>query len=126
MPGTDWLEIAERHSAAIMSRDAPAFETLYHDDLIVWHSYDRGEQGKAENIDHLRMFFGMAREIRYENIRRTGTDKGYVQQHDFHATLADGTELAPRPCALIVELRDGKMYRIDEYIEARKPASEDS
>ncbi|MEC3911893.1 nuclear transport factor 2 family protein [Sphingobium sp. CR2-8] len=120
---TDPLAIAEALSAAITSCDVAAVERLYTDDTVVWHSYDRVEQGRVETLAFLSAFFEKAAEVRYTDVRRVRTEDGYVQQHVIHTTLKTGEAFEPRPVCIVARLRDDKIVRIDEYLEARRPAA---
>lgn len=117
---TDSLQIAEALTTAVAARDIEAVADLYHQDLVVWHSYDNAEQTREENLSSLGAFLLGAKEVRYDEIRRQRTDDGFVQQHILMAELADGPSPAPRPACLVVRVRDGKIHRLDEYIGPRR------
>lgn len=119
----DALDVAEALSEAITDRDVAAVERLYTDETRVWHSYDRQEQDKAETLAFLKAFFEKAARIRYTDIRRVRTDEGYVQQHVIHTTLTTGETFEPRPVCIVARVVDGKVLRIDEYLEARRTST---
>ena len=57
------------------------------------------------------------RDRRYEDVRRTVTPTGFVQQHVLRFTRADGTRQA-LPACLVVTCDDGRITRIDEYLDS--------
>lgn len=119
----DALLVAEALSHAITTKDVAAIEALYTEDTLTWRSYDRQEHGRDNTIQFFGAFFEAAEEIRYTDIRRVRTDEGYVQQHVIHTTLKDGSRFEPRPVCIVAKVVDGKVLRIDEYLEARRQVS---
>lgn len=116
----DALLVAEALSDAITTRDAEAVDRLYTDETLVWHSYDREEQDRPTTLAFLRAFFEKAAEIRYTDVRRVRTEDGYVQQHVIHTTLKDGSRFEPRPVCIVARVENGKVLRVDEYLESRR------
>ncbi|GAW40313.1 SnoaL-like domain protein [Brevundimonas sp. SH203] len=116
----DALLVAEALSHAITTRDVEAVDRLYTDETVVWHSYDRQEQDRQTTLAFLMGFFDKADEIRYTDIRRARTEDGYVQQHVIHTTLKDGTQFEPRPVCIVAKVENGKVLRVDEYLESRR------
>lgn len=116
----DVLSVAEALSDAITSRDLAAVDRLYTDETRVWHSYDRQEQNRSQTLAFLEAFFEKAADIRYTDIRRVRTDEGYVQQHVIHTTLKDGSVFEPRPVCIVAKVENGKVLRVDEYLESRR------
>ncbi len=119
----DALLVAEALSHAITTRDVEAVDRLYADETVVWHSYDREEQDRVTTLAFLRAFFEKAGEIRYTDIRRVRTEEGYVQQHIIHTTLKDGSRFEPRPVCIVAKVENGKVLRVDEYLESRRIAA---
>ena len=54
---------------------------------------------------------------RYCIVRREAFPGGYVQQHVLEAKLPDGTEWR-LPACLIVTVKDGRIARLDEYLDS--------
>lgn len=119
----DALKVAELMSDAITGRDLAALERLFTAETRVWISYDRQEKDRTTALAHLGGFFEKAAEIRYLDIRRVRTEDGYVQQHVIHVAMKDGSVLEPRPVCIVAKVADGKVVRIDEYLEARRVAA---
>jgi len=54
--------------------------------------------------------------LRHDDVRRQRTEHGFVQQHVLRATTPSGAELSV-PACIVVTIRDGKVTRLDEYID---------
>src|SRR4030081_3838818 len=80
-PPESHLAVAERLTACFGSHDIKAFESLYADDIVVWHNHNQISQTKAQNIQRLSRFFEDFANLRYEHIARIPTPAGFVQQH---------------------------------------------
>jgi ketosteroid isomerase-like protein len=81
-------------------------------------SFDHQELGKQPMLRVIAYLVKHVRDLHYEQIRVLTTPVGYVQQHVLHATAPDGTKVVV-PACLVVEVRDGRIARLDEYLDAR-------
>jgi uncharacterized protein len=94
---------------------------VYNDDAVIWHNFTDKTVSKAESLAIVAGFFkgfadaGYSRPY-YVNIRLIYTDKGFVQQHVVEARKAD--QIFHMPGCLIIEVRDGRIARQDEYVDA--------
>jgi ketosteroid isomerase-like protein len=119
MPDTDAvkLDVARRLIQAIVDGDVAAVADLYADDMIGWRSFDRKELGKKQMLRVIEYLVKNVRDVRYENMRVEPTPTGYVEQHVLHATAPDGTRVEA-PACLVVQVRDGRIQRLDEYLDS--------
>jgi ketosteroid isomerase-like protein len=119
MPDTDAvkLDVARRLIQAIVDGDVAAVADLYADDMIGWRSFDRKELGKKQMLRVIEYLVKNVRDVRYENMRVEVTPTGYVEQHVLHATAPDGTRVEA-PACLVVQVRDGRIQRLDEYLDS--------
>lgn len=115
------LEVAERLFAAIPAGDIDAVSELYHPDIVVWHNNDGVEQTAQDNLLVLRWVSRNIRQLRYEDIRRSETPAGFVQQHVLRGIAPDGTPLEVPACIVCV-VENGKITRLDEYLDAAHTA----
>jgi len=69
----------------------------------------------TENVRTLRALHRLIPGFRYDEIRRTVVADGYWQQHVLRATTANGD--LNMPAALRVYVRDGKITRLEEYLD---------
>jgi ketosteroid isomerase-like protein len=116
MSDAQTLEIARRLIAAITAGDVAAVEALYADDLVGWQNFTGRELNRRQMLKIVRVLGGDVEDLRYDDIRVTPTARGYVQQHVLHATAKDGRKVECAAC-LVVEIADGKIRRIDEYMD---------
>ena len=110
------LAVAERLTAGFASHDLAAFESLYADDIVVWHSHNQLAQTKAQNIQRLSAFFRDFANLRYEHIARIPTPAGFVQQHVIVGDCPLAGRLEMAVCA-VVSLRNDRILRLDEYFD---------
>jgi uncharacterized protein (TIGR02118 family) len=96
------------------------FDSVYQDDLVSWHSFTNKTVTKAESLALVASFFagfqqkGYSRP-RYTQIRRIYTDKGFIQQHVVEATRGD--QVFRMPACMVIEVRDGKIAKQEEYLD---------
>lgn len=110
-------EIARRLMEAIQAGDVATVAGLYADDMVGWRNFDRRELGKAQMVKVIEYLAKRVRDLRYEGIRVETTASGYVQQHVLHATAPDGTRIES-PACLVVEVCDGRIRRLEEYLDS--------
>jgi ketosteroid isomerase-like protein len=108
------LEIAEKVSSAFSNKDILALRELYHDDAEVWHNYDGESLAMQDALDRVATVFNSFDEVGVKNVRRHSIDGGYVQQHDYVFTDANGDSLSI-PCCQVVTIVAGKITRTEAY-----------
>ena len=113
--------IANRLIAAIEAGDRHALGALYADDVVVWHNTDQVEMTKEQNLASLDALAEMTTARRFTDIRRHGIDGGFVQQHVLNLDWGSGSGALPG--CVVVQLRDGLISRIDEYLDGATIAS---
>lgn len=122
---TDATEIdalADRIFAAIEAGDAGSVAACWADDVEVWHNTDGITQTKAENLATLGWMVANTVAREYRDIRRRCHGNGFTQQHVLHLEFADGRS-ADLPAGLFVEIADGRVTRIDEYLDTAQVAA---
>lgn len=113
------LDVAERFFAAVAAGDLDAVGALYADDVVVWHNHDGFEQDKAGNLRTLQWVMANIDGFRYEEVRRSPTDDGFVQQHVARGTNRRG-EPVEMPACIVVRIEAGRITRLDEYLDSRQ------
>ena len=111
------LALAERFLAAIVAGDYDTVRAIYAPDARIWHNVTGVAQTVDENVRVLKWLLRQVRDLRYEDVRRIPTAEGYVQQHVLRATGPDGSAIAI-PACLIVTVRDGRIVRLNEYLDS--------
>ena len=111
------LELADRLFAAIEQGRFDDLYELYAPDAVIWHNHDGVEQNRDDNVRLLR-WVGARTNLRYAEVRREATNRGFVQQHVLQASNAAGTvQLA---ACIVVTVVDGRIARLDEYLDSRQ------
>jgi ketosteroid isomerase-like protein len=108
--------LADRFFAAIEQGDMRTLASLYTADAVVWHNTDKREQPQAENVAMLATLSQLFSSLRYANVRRRFFDGGFVQQHDARITARTGERCSVAVCMVVI-VREGKVARIDEYLD---------
>lgn len=113
--------LAGRLFAAIERGDIDAVDRLYHPEVAVWHAPVGRAQTREQNLALLSRLSRQCSDWRYEEVRREVFSDGFVQQHVLRLRNARGTPVEI-PVCIVVRLRDGRISRIDEYLDAAAAA----
>lgn len=116
------LALAERFTRAIEQGDIEAVTACYAPEALIWHNFDNAEQTVEENLRVLRWMARVLPERRYDILRRVAIPGGYVQQHVLTGRQPNGAAFA-MPACLVVEVRDGRIRRLDEYLDPAQAAA---
>lgn len=116
------LALAEKFTRAIEFCDIEAVTGCYAPDARIWHNFDNVEQTVEENLKVLRWMARVLPERRYEILRRIAVPGGYVQQHVLTGKRPNGEAFA-MPACLVVEVRDGRIARLEEYLDSAQAAA---
>jgi ketosteroid isomerase-like protein len=109
-------DVANRLFDAIERSDTAAIESLWGDDVKVWHTGDPKDNDRARALKVIRWFVDTTTERSYEVLDRRFFDGGFVQQHVLRAHRSDGTSIEMRVC-IVIRVDDGLITRIDEYFD---------
>ncbi len=115
--GEDPLEVAARLFAAIERGDVDALREIYSPDAKIWHNHDQQTQGRDENLAVLRWVVKNVTGMRYDDVRRQRTDRGFVQQHVLRGRGPSGATLEIHAC-IVCTVADGRITRLDEYLDS--------
>ena len=113
----DPYAIADAFCAAIKARSEARLAAVYADDAVIWNNATQADMTKAENVAVLGQVFRISSALEYVDVRRHRIDGGFVQMHKLVGTFTDGTTMPDLAACLVVETRDDKIVRIDEYFD---------
>jgi ketosteroid isomerase-like protein len=116
MPSTDPLDVAARLFQAIEAGDIAAVAQIYGPDAVIWHSHTDTTETADENVKILGLVTKRLRDLRYEDVRRQRTERGFVQQHVLRARGPEGQRVELRAC-IVCDVVDGRIMRLDEYLD---------
>jgi ketosteroid isomerase-like protein len=122
MTEAEILDLAERFMGAIEFGDTETVRACYAADARIWHNFDDTEQSVDQN---LKLMGWMARKLpdrHYRVLMREALKDGFVQQHVLEATLPGGSAWA-MPACVIVRMKDGRITRLDEYLDSAHSAA---
>lgn len=115
---TDMRALAQRFFDAVGAGDMDAVAACYDDDVVIWHNFDNREKTKADNLATLAAMPGRLDERVYADRRIEIFNGGFVHQHVLTAKRKlDGVSLR-MPAIVICRVRDGKIVRLDEYLDS--------
>ncbi len=115
------LELCEQLFSAIIRGDIDAVRAIYAEDAVIWHNNDGVEQSPDQNLRVLRWVVRNVKDLRYEEIRRHETPTGFVQQHVLRGTSPNGVVLEV-PACIVCTVVDGRITRLDEYLDSAQIA----
>lgn len=118
-PGS--LEVAARLFEAIPRGDLEAVRAIYAPDAVIWHNYDGVRQSPDENLRVLAWVSKNVANMRYEEVQRQPTPTGFVQQHVLRGNAPNGTPLEV-PACIVCTVVDGRVTRLDEYLDTAQVA----
>jgi ketosteroid isomerase-like protein len=113
--------LGRRFFDLIEAGDLAGVAACYADDAVIWHNTDGIAQGKADNLETLKRFTGAFSGIRYTDRRLVAFDTGFAHQHLLAARRRDGAEVQ-LAAAIVCEVKDGKITRLDEYFDSAQLA----
>ncbi len=121
MNDRDVLALADRFFAAIPIGDLETVREIYAPDAVIWHNNDRAEQTVAQNLAVLEWLTKNVAGIRYDDVRRHVTPSGFVQQHVMRGRAANGKAFE-LPACILCTVVDGRITRLDEYLDSAQVA----
>ena len=114
--------LAQRFFDSIEKGDIEAVGSCYAEDAGIWHNDDRLVQGRQDNLKLLGRFAAAFPVRRYLERRVQVTADGFVQEHVLHVTRRDGRQFE-LPAAIICIVKDGRIVRLNEYLDSAQVAA---
>src|ERR1700684_2128950 len=110
-------ELVVRFFAALEGGDIDARREIYAPDAVIWHNDDLIEQPVEENLNVLRGLHRAVSGLRYDVIRRVPAADGVLR-----GQLPGGAEIELH-AAMYLQVRDGRITRIEEYLDSGQRAA---
>ena len=114
--------LAAAFFGAIERGDLEAVRATYAPDAIVWHNTDRQEQNVDDNLRVLAWVVRNIAERHYGDVQRVVLEDGFVQQHVLSGVGPNGAKFV-LPAMMRVWVRDGRITRLDEYLDSSQVAA---
>ncbi|GAC1315132.1 MAG: nuclear transport factor 2 family protein [Acidimicrobiales bacterium] len=118
----DVEEVGRQLFEAIERGDIDAVRILYAPDVVVWHNFDEIDQDAEANLAVLAWCTRRIEGMRYEEVRRVRVPGGFVQQHVMRGRSRSGVEIRV-PACMVVAVAEGKITRIEEYLDPGQVAA---
>ena len=122
MKNPNSLDVADRFFAAIQRADLDGVRAIYAPDAQIWHNHDGVTQDVAANLRVLGWVVRNVAGLRYEEVRRTATPDGFVQQHVLRGKAPNGKPLEVEAC-IVCRVEAGRITRLDEYLDSAQIAA---
>ncbi|MBK7724757.1 MAG: nuclear transport factor 2 family protein [Dehalococcoidia bacterium] len=116
------LELCDLFFAAISRGDIDAVRAIYAPDAVIWHNDEKAEQTPDRNLKVLGWVTRNIKDMRYEEVRRHETPTGFVEQHVLRGVAPNGAPLEI-PACIVCEVREGRITRLDEYLDSAQTAA---
>lgn len=110
------LEVARQLFEQIEAKRVAGVAALYADDIAVWHNFTNATQTKAENLKTLGGLTKNVEHIRYDVSERVLLGERVMQRHLLRCRLGNGEEIVI-PACIFVTVHEGRITRIDEYLD---------
>ena len=110
-------EIAAQIAKSAATQDLSLFRGVFAEDAIWWHAFGDRVVSVEDSLAYFQLVLNVTENLRYEDVRITETPSGYIDQHYVRANMPDGTQVS-MPAVMVVTVENGKVVRLDEYVEA--------
>jgi ketosteroid isomerase-like protein len=118
-----YVQLLDRITAAALAGDATDLFDIYADDAVIWHNHDNREQTVAQNARLLERMPQWVADREYADRRIQVFEGGVVQQHVLTGTrISTGEPIALHACVVVKVNDEGKITRLDEYIDSAEAA----
>jgi ketosteroid isomerase-like protein len=119
-------EFADRFITATARGDLEAVASMYAPAAVIAINVMPRELGAEAGLGVLAELHRRAASVRYEVLEVIPTEHGYVQRHILHVVVPARGEQAEQalavPACLVVRLEDGRITRLDEYLDSAQVA----
>jgi ketosteroid isomerase-like protein len=116
------LAFARRFFDAVAHGDLDAVRECYAADAVIWQAHDQSTQTREQNLATLGWIKQNVRDFRYEDAHCQATPTGFVEQHMTCGVSPSGKEFRMTAC-IVVRMKDGRIARLDEYLDSGQLAA---
>jgi ketosteroid isomerase-like protein len=118
MATDDVDRVLDQLFSAIQAGDRAAIADLYADDVQVWHSATDRVVDKAASLAILDWLMAPGVTLRYEAIEQLVLGDRVARRHVLTVSVPDHEDIV-MPVAIFLTITDGRIRRIDEYVDAK-------
>lgn len=117
----DKLAIADRFAAASRGNDAEAYTALCAPGAVTWHNFDDLEVPTDHTVKTLAWLHRTVSGLTWTDVALAPTPTGFVSQTVMTGT-APGGELRVHSCIVVTLDDDGRVTRVEEYLDTNQTA----
>jgi ketosteroid isomerase-like protein len=118
------VQLLDRIIAAAQAGDASDLFEIYAEDAVIWHNHDNAEQTVAQNAKLLEAMPRWVANREYADRSFHVFEGGVVQQHVLRGTRISTGEAVELHACVVVQVNDeGRITRLDEYIDSGEAAN---
>lgn len=118
-----YIQLLDRITAAALAGDGSDLFNIYTEDAVIWHNHDNREQTVAQNVRLLERMPQWVADREYADRRFEVFEGGVVQQHTLKGTrISTGEPIALHACVVVRVNEEGRITRLDEYLDSAEAA----
>jgi ketosteroid isomerase-like protein len=114
--------LAKRFIDAVEAGDIDTVGSIYAPQAEIWHNNGRRTESRDQNLNTMRKFIGFAPKRHYTERKITLFPDGFLHQHVIVADATSGERIELAAC-IVCKVVDGKITRLEEYIDSAPLAS---
>jgi ketosteroid isomerase-like protein len=114
----DIAALAQRFFDAIEDGDIETMRASFTPDAVIWHNSDELDTSVEQTAMVLTGMVARIKNRKYDQRRVQIFDGGFVQQHVLTGNRVFDDGPVRLPCAIICQVEDGKITRLDEYFDS--------
>lgn len=117
----DKLAIAARFAEASRANDAEAYAALCAPGAVTWHNFDEVEVTTEQTVRTVAWLHRTVPDLAWTDVALLPTPDGWVSQTIMTGT-APGGPLRAHSCVIVTLDGDGRVARVEEYLDPRQTA----
>ena len=107
-----WLDAVERH-------DVDRVAEIYAPDFSFWVNLTGSESSREQNLETLRAGHALHRRRTYDDRRIDTFATGFLAQYSVNVVTHAGKHASLSAC-VVAQCKDGRITRVDEYLDSSK------
>lgn len=118
----EYVTLLNRIVAAAQAGDPTGLEEVYTPDAVIWHSHDNKETTFEQNMKLLVAMDKILYDREYADRRVWVFEGGVAQSHTLRGRRRSDDELVELHAMVVCEVTDGRISRLNEYIDPEESA----
>jgi ketosteroid isomerase-like protein len=119
MKDIELRELCHAYFDAIERHDVDRVAELYAPDFTFWVNVTGHESSRDQNLETLRGGYALHRRRTYDDRRIDTFETGFIARYSVSVVTHGGRRASLVAC-VVAQCRDGRITRIDEYLDSSK------